>query len=317
MTREATISLVSFPTLPPDEPDRLEKTLTRMGDYVGYAAELGSDIVAFPEVCNRLGTPNGMQFDEPLDGQTITRMAQKAKERGIYVVCPLVTREDGRRYNSSVLIDRDGSVAGVYHKNFPTIGELDVDITPGTETPVFETDFGRLGLCICFDLNYWEVGSGLCANKAELVLWSSMWAGARMLMRWAIEFGFYMGAIYTEQSSFVDVAGRELISVKRDVSDRSGSAPIVTATLDLDRRLLHHDYNVSGLKPLYAKYGPTAAYSEWLFHECLLILGSRLPDRSTDELIEEFGLEPMRDYLARARRSRQLALDGAYQKRKT
>jgi hypothetical protein len=88
----------------------------------------------------------------------------------------------------------------------------------------------------------------------------------------------------------------------------------VVATLDLDRRLLHHDYNVCGLRPLYEKYGPTAAYAEWLSHECLLILGSRLPDRSTDELIEEFGLEPMRDYLARVRRSRQLALDGVYQK---
>jgi hypothetical protein len=38
-----------------------------------------------------------------------------------------------------------------------------------------------------------------------------MWDGARMLAKWAIEFGFHMGAIYTHRSSFVDVAGRELI----------------------------------------------------------------------------------------------------------
>jgi len=312
MSREATISLVNFPTLPPDESDRLRKTLARMSEYVDQAAELGSDLVIFPEICNRLGSPDDLQFDEPLDGQTITTIAHKAQEHGMYVVCPLITREGGKRYNSSVLLGRDGAVAGVYHKNFPIHGELDEDIVPGTETPVFETDLGRVGLCICFDLNYWEVGSGLCENKAELVLWSSMWPGGRMLTRWAIEFGFYIGAVCSEQSTFVDVAGREIISVKRDISGKSGSAPIVTATLDLDSRLLHHDYNVNRLSGLYEKYGATAAYAEWLSHECLLVFRSRLPNVSSDDLIAEFGLETMRDYLARARRDRLRALDGSY-----
>ena len=48
-------------------------------------------------------------------------MARKAEERAMYIVCPP--------------------------------GELDIGILPGTETQVFETDLGRVGLCICFDLN--------------------------------------------------------------------------------------------------------------------------------------------------------------------
>jgi hypothetical protein len=143
-----------------------------------------------------------------------------------------------------------------------------------------------------------------------------MWQGARMLTRWAIEFGFYIGAVWGPCSSFVDVAGRELISIKRQISDRGGSAPVVTATLDMDRRLLHHDGNVGRLKALYDKYGTTAAYAEWLRHECLLVFGSQLPNVSSDELIREFGLETMRDYLARVRRDRQLALKGLYRKKK-
>jgi len=310
MTRNATISLVSFPTLPPNEPDRLAKTLARMDDCVAQAAAVHSDLVAFPEICNVLGATDPWRGPEPLDGPTVTLLAQAARRNGLYVVCPLVTLEAGRQYNSAVLLDRDGEIAGVYHKNFPTHGELDRGITPGTEMPVFATDFGRVGLCICFDLNYWEAGAALCANAAELVIWSSMWPGARMLTKWAIEFGFYMGASYAEQSTFVDVAGREIVSVKRDVTDRGGRAPIVTATLDLDRRLLHHDGNINRLKPLYAKYGPTAAYAEWLAHECLLVFGSELPNVTSNELIAEFGLEPMRDYLARVRRDRQRALTG-------
>ena len=73
-------------------------------------------------------------------------------------------------WNSAVLIDPAGAILGVYHKNFPTLDEMAAGTRPCTETPVFETDFGRLGLCICFDLNYWEVGSGLCALLLVLMV---------------------------------------------------------------------------------------------------------------------------------------------------
>ena len=312
MSKNATISLVSYPTLPADQPDRLSKTLERMSGYIDDAATLGSDLVAFPEICNTLGAVDCWQF-EGLDGPTVTAMGKKASDRGIYVVCPMGTLDsEGKRRNSSVLIGRDGEIVGVYHKNFPTHGELDIGIIPGTETPVFETDFGRIGLSICFDLNYWEVGSGLCENKAELVIWSSMWDGARMLAKWAIEFGFYMGGLHSGRSTFVDICGREIVSIKRDLTDDAGRTPVVTAGLDLDKRLLHHDFNIANIKPLFEKYGPTSAYSEWLSHECLLIIGSRMSGVTTDQLIDEFGLETMRDYLARARRDRKRAIDGTY-----
>jgi hypothetical protein len=55
-----------------------------------------------------------------------------------------------------------------------------------------------------------------------------------------------------------------------------------------------------------------AAEVEHLGHECLVIFNSLLSDCSTDALIAEFGLEHMRDYTARARHDRQLALEGTY-----
>ena len=312
MAREATISLVSFPALEAKADNRLTRTLERMAEYVEHASREGADLVAFPEICNTLGAEDSWQF-EHLDGQTIAAMAKAAKKSNIYVVCPLGTIDEaGRRRNSSVLIGRTGEIEGIYHKFFPTHGELDIGIIPGTETPVFETDFGRVGLCICFDLNYWEVGSELCANRAEFVIWSSMWDGARMLTKWAIEFGFAMGGLFAGRSTFVDICGREIASVKRNISDTSGRSPVLTKSLDLDLRLLHHDYNTEKLKPLFAKYGPTAAFAEWRNEECLLIFGSQLPDKSSDDLIAEFDLEPMRDYLARARRDRKRALEGTY-----
>ena len=313
MSRHATISLVNYHSVPGDDPDRLAKTLDLMGTHVDQAAALKSDLVAFPETCNTVGSAEHYPF-EPIDGPTIAAMSKKAKEHGIYVVPSLFLVEDGRRRISSVLIGRDGGIVGVYHKNFLTGAGLEQEIVPGTERPAFETDFGRVGLCICFDLNYHEVGAGLCDNGAELVIWSSMWTGKRMLTKWALEFGFHIGACYFDQSTFVDVAGREIVNVGRNISDATGGAPLVTATLDLDRRLLHPNVNLDPLRPLYEKYGPTAAYAERIMEEGVLIFGSQLPDVSSDELIEEFGLETMRDYLARVRRDRQRALDGTYAK---
>ena len=311
MSRHANISLVNFPTLPANEPGRLQKTLERMCAYIAEAAQEQSDLVAFPEICNCLDASDLWDASEALDGPTVTALSQAARQHGLYVVCPLLLSEDGRRYNCAVLIGRKGEIVGVYRKNFPTHGELEQGITPGVETPVFETDFGRVGLCICFDLNYWEVGSGLSRNRAELVIWPSMWAGGRMLSKWAMEFGFHLAAVYKEQSTFVDVAGRELLSVKRDVSDRTGRSPVVTARLDLDRRLLHPDYNLDNLRALFERHGATAAFTELLRSDCHLVFGSQLPGVSSDQLIEEFGLETMRAYLARVRRDRKAALAAA------
>lgn len=311
MTRLVRIGLVSFPTLPADAPDRLARTLEAMGRYVAQAADLGAALVAFPEICNHLGDDDPWQF-ELLDGPTVAAMATKAREHGIYVVCPLATIEDGERYNSSLLIDRRGGIVGVYHKNFPTHGELDVGITPGTEVPVYETDFGRIGLTVCFDLNYWEVGSALGSKEPELVIWSSMWPGARMLTRWSIEFGFQMGAVWSGSATFVDAAGREIASRRRRLADAVGLSPVLTTTLDLDQRLLHHDGNVQRLNALVSTYGPTAIDAEWLDEECVLLMASRLREKTTDALVAEFGLELMADYLARVRRDRQAALSGSY-----
>ena len=311
MPRFLTLSLAMLPYLPPDAPARLEQTRARLCQLIDQAAATRADLVAFPEMCTTDGSANLWQF-EALDGPTLTAVAEKARQRHIYVVCPLLTLEDGKRYNSSVLIGRDGSRVGRYHKVFPTHWEMDQGILPGAETPVFETELGWVGLSICFDINYWEVGSGLGANRAELVIWSSTWEGGRQLMRWPIEFGFHLGAVCTDHASAVDLAGRPVASLARSTLDRVGSAPLLNATLDLDRRLLHHDFNLDRLPPLFQKYGQTAAFVEHLGHECLLIFGSQFPGRSSDDLIAEFGLEPMRDYLAGVRRDRQLALAGRY-----
>ena len=159
-------------------------------------------------------------------GPTLIAMAAAAQAHSAYVVVPQAIIEDGKRRNSSILLDRSGPVVGIYHKNVPTHSELNMGIIPGTETPVFETDFGRLGLAICFDINYWEVGHALCTHRPDLVVWSSMWTGVRMMSRWAIEFGFYMAGVFSGGGAFIDPAGRPLSSLPHPTSDQTGMGTI-------------------------------------------------------------------------------------------
>ena len=87
----------------------------------------------------------------------------------------------------------------------------------------------------------------------------------------------------------------------RRTSDTLGMAPLAMAALDLDLRVVHHDYNIERLRPLFEHYASGAATSEHLGDECLLTLRSQLADKSTDDLIAEFAIEPMRDCLASER----------------
>jgi len=292
-----------------EEGARFSGTLYAMCRCVDMASASGARIVVFPEICVYLGAEKPWQF-EALNGPTVTAMAAKAREHGIYVGLPVPTLEDGIRYNSVVLLDRAGDVAGIYHKNVPTHGELDVGIRPGTETPVFDTDFGRIGFSICFDLNYWEVGARLAEKKPELVIWASMWPGRRFLAKWSIEFGFQMAAASPWGAlQCVDVCGHDVEPVRHERQDPS---ECFTFDLDLDMRLLHHDGNKAKMPEVERKYPGDRIIQEYFAEECLLAFGSAMEDKSADDLIREFGLELMTDYLARVRRDRQRALDGAY-----
>jgi predicted amidohydrolase len=75
--------------------------------------------------------------------------------------------------NTAILIDREGSVVGKYDKMFPTIGEIERGIVPGTEAPVFETEIGRIGMLICFDLNIAEVRDSLKRGHPDIVVYAT------------------------------------------------------------------------------------------------------------------------------------------------
>jgi predicted amidohydrolase len=87
----------------------------------------------------------------------------------------LSEEKDGHQFysNTAVLFDREGGVAGIYRKVHPVAGlhsdVLEGGITPGRKYEVFDCDFGRLGIQICWDLSYEDGWRALAEQGAEIV----------------------------------------------------------------------------------------------------------------------------------------------------
>src|SRR5690606_21644241 len=72
-------------------------------------------------------------------------------------------------HNTAVLIDRQGKLVGKYRKVHLTIGEGENGLTPGTDYPVYDTDFGRIGLMTCWDNWFSEPARILRLKGAEML----------------------------------------------------------------------------------------------------------------------------------------------------
>jgi len=303
VARYVTVSSVSHrPERPPED---IAARLQQAEIFATRAARMGADIVAFPEIYIHYGLPKQLwpQKAEVLPGDTCQYMSQVARRHGIYIIWPLVERLGERLYNSSVVIGRQGEIVGTYHKMFPTIGEMDAGIVPGTEATVFKTDFGRIGLAICFDLNFRPLIERLAEGGAEIIFFSSMYRGGLQLQAWAQELGVYfVSAIDAELGMIVDMSGRVLAEATYEA--------VIARRINLDRRILHMDYNWEKMDEMLAKYGTGISF-EYFTREAKYAIASERDDLTVDDLVHEFGLEGLKDYFQRALARRESALASA------
>jgi predicted amidohydrolase len=271
------------------------RPLAAIVDVVAQEAARGVDLIALPETWNdqRLNAP------EPLEGEIITAMSALAREHHTYIVCPLDRQDGDHRVNSAVLIDRAGTVAGVYDKVYPYWSEFDLfpRVEIGHEAPVFATDFGRVGLSICFDVNFPEVWQALANNGAELVIWPSAYSAGTTLQAHALMNHFaIVTSTQTGDCLVYDIDGRELLD------DKSDDITISRITLDLDRGIYHENFNLDKRDRLLAEHGDDVEVELHHLREQWFILRAKRPGVSARGLAREFGLEELRDYVNRSRR---------------
>ena len=309
MPRLARVCSISYGGVPAGE-NHNQRAIEAVAKLIDEAARERPDIVVLPEVFNYLGS--GAKYTEKAErtnGPCVTALGKKAREHHTYVVCPIFERIGSRIYNSAILLDRKGQVVGRYHKMFPTIGEIDQGVTPGKRSPVFATDFGKVGFAICFDLNFRPVGDDLGRQGCDLVLFCSMYRGGPQCSIWAHDYCcYFVSSTPGELSVFVDPLGREFA--------RSWNyCKTVTRTLNLDYAVCHIDYNHTLIPKVKAKYGAAFEFEFESPQADFLLLGNH-PKKSVADIVREFKFEPRAAYLARATRVRARVLSGAAAKRR-
>jgi predicted amidohydrolase len=172
MNRPLRLGLVQMDAILGDVKANLERAL----GYVQEAREKEVDILCFPELFSTGYNPALLgdryyALAEPVSGPTIQRLARAAQESGLHIVAPIVLEKTapGVIYNAAVVLNGDGQVLGSFSKVHLILSER-LYFRAGDEYPVFETDFGRLGLMICYDAGFPEVARLLALQGAEVVL---------------------------------------------------------------------------------------------------------------------------------------------------
>jgi len=157
-----------------------EQNLDRAADLVSDAAGAGAELVVLPEKFNRLGDPDAAPVaPEPLDGPTVAWASGLAHELGVELVAGSLQERatDGRCFNTSVHVGRDGELRAVYRKLHLFDVEVDGRIyresaheRPGEEIVVSRLAGGPgLGLTVCYDLRFPELYR-ILALRGALVL---------------------------------------------------------------------------------------------------------------------------------------------------
>ncbi len=156
--------------------------------------------------------PVWLDLAEPLDGRTVTELRAVAKRLDMVIVAPIYELDpnSGERFNTAVVIDADGEVAGFYSKTHIPEGKNErgvftekfyfqrssgrahnfrgKNISNNPFFPVFSTKVGKVGVAICYDRHFEGVTSSLQGEGAEIVFIPAVTFGDKSQRMWHHEF---------------------------------------------------------------------------------------------------------------------------------
>ncbi len=211
-----------------------QENLGQFSKFLEEAGEKEADIVCLPEGITVVNT--GMSYidvAEPVPGPTTSYLGEIAKKYGMYIVAGIYERDGAVVYNTAVLIGRDGGLVGKYHKVCLPREEIQGGITPGEGFPVFETDFGKVGMMICWDVTFPEVARMLTLRGADIIM-LPIWGGIpELAVARAIE-----NQVYLVTSSYSTKEMKSAIFDKGGaiLGEADGTEHVKVVEVDLSKR---------------------------------------------------------------------------------
>jgi predicted amidohydrolase len=151
------------------------QNLRRAEHYIREAVEQRADLICLPEAFSTSG--NILEVADvsvPVPGPETEFLCEQAAQAGAHIVAGLLERgEDGKYYSTSVLAGPEGTLLGSYRRVH--CHELEARyLSGGTQYPVFDVEFGRIGLMQGYDINFPEVAREYCRRGVDIIVCSAL-----------------------------------------------------------------------------------------------------------------------------------------------
>lgn len=260
----------------------------------------GPDLAILSEtVVSGEAGPDAASCAVSLEGPFTTAFSRKTKELGCYIVAPTYLRESNRTYsNAAVLFGRKGDLAGIYRKVhlvvLPDGRRMEGGAIPGREVPVFACDFGKLGIQICYDMEF-DRGWQLLARKgAELVAWPSQSPQtAHPAMRAMQNRCYIVSSTWRDNATVFEPTGKILAQLKPP-------GQVLAQEIDLSYAILPWTSKLRNGKALQEKCGSAIGYRYYADEDCG-IFWSNDPQTPVRNMVRSLGLLEAEEYLAQVR----------------
>ena len=157
-----------------------DENIRHAADLIRQAAGQGAELVMLPEMfCCPYENAAFRPYGEKAGGPAQQALSALAGELGIWIVGGSVPELEGDKvYNTSFVYDPQGRQAARHRKMH--LFDIDVEggqrfmesdtLSPGNEVTVFQTPWGKMGLCICFDMRFEELSRLMTLQGARLIL---------------------------------------------------------------------------------------------------------------------------------------------------
>lgn len=180
--------------------DDMEKNYLGAERMIAEAAEQGALLIVFPEVMNYVGVPDKKSYERIPEGECCRRLSAAAKQHGIWVNIGSIREinpedPDGKPYNTSVLFSPKGELVAKYRKLHLSDMQVSRDkapvlesdrIAPGNEIVVADTDLGKIGMSICYDLRFPEMYRLMSEKGARIICHPSSFSATTGAAHWEI-----------------------------------------------------------------------------------------------------------------------------------
>jgi omega-amidase len=169
------VAAIQMPTVT----DKMQNVRTA-GIYLEKIKDEKPDFVILPEMfCCPYQTQNFPVYAEEEGGPVWQQLSEYAKQYGIYLIGGSMPEKDaeGKVYNTSYIFDRQGKQIGKHRK----VHLFDIDVTggqtfkesdtltAGDHDTVFDTEFGRMGVMLCFDIRFPELARMMVNDGAKAI----------------------------------------------------------------------------------------------------------------------------------------------------